>query len=117
MTYIFWALVVVVVVLLVMGYLFPLICVCEISMLPTFQDQEIIIGTRVFRRSKIKVGDIVIYHSPNNYRRIVIKRVAEIREGFIYCVGDNKMHSYDSRNYGWVPLKNVICKPLFKKGE
>lgn len=118
MTYhVFWALIVLVVVFLVLRYLFPLICVCETSMLPTFKDQEIIIGTRVFRRSNIKVGDIVIYHSPNNYKRIVIKRVVEIKEGFIYCVGDNRTNSYDSRNYGWVPLNNVICIPLFKKGE
>lgn len=95
----------------VLYYWFPIITVCEFSMLPTYHDKEIILGTRLFRR-KIKVGDIVIYRTPNNRKRIVIKRVAKIEDGFMYCLGDNPSQSYDSRNYGWVSLNDIVCKPI-----
>lgn len=99
----------------VLYYLFPVITVCETSMYPTYHDGEIILGTRLFCKNKVKKGDIVIYHAPNNYDRLVIKRVEEIKDNLMYCLGDNPDESYDSRNYGYVPLKNLVCKPIIQK--
>lgn len=95
-------------------YLFPVITVCGNSMYPTYHDHEIILGTRLFRKSKLKRGDVVMYHAPNDRNRIVIKRVDEVRKGagVMYCLGDNPEESYDSRSYGYVALSNAVCKPI-----
>ena len=94
---------------------FPLIQVVGDSMYPTYLDGEIIFGTRIYRKSKLKVGEVIVYHSPNE-NRIVIKRIADIKkfrgETFYYCLGDNADHSYDSRYYGSIPSKSIVCRVI-----
>ena len=84
-----------------------------------FLDGEIIFATRLYRKSKLKVGDVVVYYAPNEKRRIVIKRIAEIdtNVGVMYCLGDNADESYDSRVYGYVPLNRLICKPITQRKQ
>lgn len=98
----------------VLYHLFPIVTVCGDSMYPTFKDGEIILATRLFRKSKLKKGDVVIYHAPNDGRRVVIKRIDEINthSGVMYCLGDNSEVSYDSRVYGYVSLSKLVCKPI-----
>lgn len=95
-------------------YLFPVITVCGDSMYPTYCDGEIVFGTRLFRKSKLKRGDVVLFHAPNDRKRIVIKRIEEVRKGagVMYCLGDNPDQSYDSRMYGYIALSNAVCKPI-----
>ena len=94
-------------------HIFPLIQVVGDSMYPTYKDSEIIFGTRIYR--KIKVGDVIVYKSPNE-NRTVIKRVAEIKKFhgdlFYYCLGDNLDNSYDSRYYGSISSKSIVCKVI-----
>lgn len=94
-------------------YAFPLIEVCETSMFPTYDDGEIILGTRLFKKSKLKVGDVIVYrHGDRN----VIKRIADInldiRTGDLkfFCLGDNAKVSCDSREYGYISSKDLVCK-------
>lgn len=94
-------------------YAFPLIQVCETSMLPTYEDGEIVLATRLFKKSNLKVGDVVVYkHDDRN----VIKRIADIsldiRTGDLkfFCLGDNAKVSYDSREYGYISSKDLVCK-------
>ena len=114
---VFIIIVAVIVVLCVLYYLFPLIQVCGDSMYPTYLDGQVIIGCRLFRRKKRKVGEVVIYRSPEeNGRKIVIKRVAGVNVAFnqvtYYCLGDNSDHSYDSRYYGAISSENLVCRVL-----
>lgn len=103
----------------VIYYLFPVITVCGDSMFPTYCDGEIVFGTRIFCRSKLKRGDVVLYHAPNDKKRIVIKRIEEVREGagVMYCLGDNLDASHDSRFYGYVALSKVVCKPIKQRAK
>lgn len=96
--------------------LFPPIQVCGDSMYPTYLDGEIIFGTKLYLKSKLKKGDVILYRSPNE-NRIVIKRIDHIFKNekgdtTFYCLGDNSEHSYDSRNYGYVSSKKLVCKVI-----
>ncbi|PKA56971.1 Chloroplast processing peptidase [Apostasia shenzhenica] len=67
---------------------------------------------------KFSHGDVVIFHSPNNFKQIFVKRllalpgdliqvssdVVIIPEGHCWVEGDNSTHSYDSRSFGPIPL-------------
>ena len=94
---------------------FPIIQVCETSMMPTYKDGEIIVGTRIFKRSSLKIGDVIVFHSPDS-DRLVIKRIADVKkEGkdiLFFCMGDNIEKSYDSRSYGYISSETVVCRIL-----
>ena len=96
---------------------FPLFQVVGDSMFPTYQNGEVLWGTKFFKKSSLKIGDVVVYKAPTEDSEIVIKRIAHIKgnvlgEMFLYCVGDNEDVSYDSRYYGYVPVDRVLFKPL-----
>ena len=99
----------------VLYYLFPIIQVIGDSMFPTYLDQEFIFGRRLYLKSRLKKGDVVVYKSPDDNNRIVIKRIAYINrtlsgELVFYFLGDNSKCSHDSRDYGFVSHKNLVCK-------
>lgn len=105
----------------VIYYLFPLVNVCGSSMFPTYLDDEIILSTRLFRKHKIKVGDVIVFKHPYEKGRLLIKRVADLyydKKGklqSIYFLGDNSSDSYDSRNFGYVLTKDLVSKVLFSR--
>ena len=93
-------------------YLFPLIQIVGDSMFPTYKDSEVLVGTRLYRKSKLKVGDVILYHSPTD-KKVVVKRISKIHKNKtleFYCLGDNSDHSYDSRYYGYISSKAIVCK-------
>lgn len=97
-------------------YLFPPIQVIGDSMYPTYSDGEIIFGRRVYLKSKLKVGQVIVYTSPLD-DITVIKRIDSITEDFnghpmFYCLGDNSQCSHDSRDYGYVLSRNLVCKVI-----
>ena len=98
-------------------YLFPPIQVVGDSMFPTYYDQEVIFGRRIYSKSNLKVGDVIVYKAPYDPYRVVIKRISRIARNsygslMFYCLGDNSECSHDSRNYGFVPSKNLVCKVI-----
>ena len=113
-----------VILFIVLYYLFPLVQVVGNSMHPTYKDTEIIMGTRLYFKSRLKKGDVIVYHSPDG--RIVIKRIFKVMkdkvvlnktlfnrvETYYYCVGDNSEYSHDSRNYGYIDSKKLVCKVI-----
>lgn len=112
------------VIIAILYYLFPLIQVVGDSMHPTYCNNEIIVGIRFYRKSNLKKGDVIVYHAPDG--RIVIKRIDNIIKDkmvlnknlfnqvgtYYYCIGDNLDHSYDSRSYGYISSKEIVCKIL-----
>ena len=71
--------VLIVVVFAFLHHVFPLIQVIGDSMYPTYLDGEIIVGTKLYRKSKLKKGDVVLYQSPTD-DKTVIKRIDQIEK-------------------------------------
>lgn len=95
--------------------IFPIVEVVGDSMFPTYKDGEILLGTRLYKKSQLKVGDVILYRmNEEGDTRIVVKRIEKIREyrGDLqfFCVGDNSSVSFDSRYYGYVSSKQLVCK-------
>lgn len=112
-------LIVAVVALIVVGiyHYFPLIQVIGDSMYPTYKEGEILLGTRLYKKSNLKAGDVVLFRCSYDNNRIVIKRIDHIvtvnkEPKLFYFLGDNPEHSYDSRHYGYVSSKNLVCKVI-----
>ena len=88
-----------------------LLLVCGNSMNPTYKDGEYLFSLPT-SFNKIKEGDVLIFRTPYDQKRVVIKRVAlkctKTKE--LFFLGDNLDDSYDSRNYGFVPYKYVLGK-------
>lgn len=71
-------------------------------------------GNYVRRWRTPKSGDVVVFYTPLG--EIAVKRCGELLpEGDFYALGDNESQSYDSRNYGPVPYRNIIGKVLGAK--
>lgn len=99
----------------ILHHLFPVIQVVGDSMFPTYRDGEIIFGSKFYFKSKLKKGDVILYY-PNNDSKVVIKRIDDIKtiNGVLhfYCLGDNADYSYDSRAYGFISSKRLVCKVI-----
>lgn len=105
--------------LVLLTHLFPIVEVVGESMHPTYKNGEFILSFSFFRKKKIKIGDVLVFKAPYEMGevRILIKRVMGVRyEGekltALYLVGDNRDHSFDSRNYGYVDIDLVISKVI-----
>lgn len=59
-----------------------------------------------------KVGDIVIAKA-NDIE--VVKRITEVLEGKYKIVGDNRMQSTDSRNWGLLSKSSLKGKVIYKR--
>lgn len=90
------------------------------SMFPTYKEDNVLFCVPVPFKY-IKEGDVIIFIPPDEDDRVVIKRVESksSRTYSLFCLGDNSSDSHDSRDYGFVPYRNVLGKvyPQRKKGE
>ena len=100
----------VVIVLAVLYYLFPIIEVCGDSMYPTFKDGDIALGCRLFT---IKRNSVYVFNPPVG-QKYVVKRLTQISSttNKLFFEGDNPDHSYDSRMYGYISRDKVVAKCL-----
>ena len=98
-------------------FFFPVVQICGYSMFPTLTDGEFYLGRRIFNKSKCEIGEIYVYRPPyeDEQEKFVIKRLADIKDGKYFFLGDNAEDSYDSRYYGYVNSENVVAKLITGK--
>ena len=44
-----------------------------------------------------------------------MKNCHEVPQGYVFALGDNLSQSFDSRNYGFVPEKNILGKAICRR--
>ncbi|MBI5591514.1 MAG: signal peptidase I [Deltaproteobacteria bacterium] len=86
---------------------------------------RVITDKTAYQRMPPKRGDVIVFVYPDDRSKIYIKRIEALpgdiitREdgqketvphGSVYVLGDNRGQSTDSRNFGFVPLRDVIGK-------
>lgn len=98
-------------------FFFPVVKICGYSMFPTLTDGEFYLSKRVLNKSKCTVGDIYVFRPPyySEEEKFVIKRLADIKDGKYFFLGDNAEDSYDSRYYGYVNSDNVVAQLITRK--
>ncbi len=76
------------------------------SMEPTLKQGRVIVATSLFG---YKRGDVVVARVEE---RDIIKRITEINEGKFTLVGDNPVHSRDSRKFGEIGDKGILGRVI-----
>ena len=79
--------------------------VVGVSMLPTFRHGQIIVAST--NVDDVHVGDIVMVEHDGLEK---IKRVASLRPGGLFLLGDNSAASSDSRAFGWLDASALRAK-------
>lgn len=93
------------------------------------QDRVFLNKWSVRDKKKLKIGDVVVLISPRDPSKILIKRIVAmpgdtvlivetgetkiIDEGHCWVEGDNQMNSYDSNNFGQVPLGLIEARVCY----
>lgn len=85
-------------------------------------------GNVVVKRCAAIEGEMLEYSTESSYTLTVgakkyplteiqyhlMNQSHQVPKGTVLCIGDNAENSIDSRNYGFVPVKNVIGKIICK---
>lgn len=74
-------------------------------------------GDRLFvlpPRRQPRIGEVVVVRDPRDTTRLLLKRVAAVRDGQVTVMGDRRDHSTDSRYFGDVPLTDVVGRAAFR---
>jgi len=63
-------------------------------------DDKVIVNKKILNEDYVKGKGLAIY----------VFQKLKVPNGFIYVLGDNRLNSNDSRNFGFVPQENIIGK-------
>ncbi|MDC0932677.1 S26 family signal peptidase [Arcobacteraceae bacterium] len=89
--------------------MFKLFRVEGYSLFPLLKEGEVVLCSKLFSFSTIKVNDIVVFKKNNV---VMIKKVKEINSKGYFVQGENP-DSIDSRNFGELQKKEILYKVLF----
>lgn len=82
------------------------------SMAPTLRPGDRLVVRRWPRRAV--AGAMVVVADPREPRRLVVKRVEDVRAGVLTLLGDNPAASTDSRSWGAVPVAAVRGRVVYR---
>lgn len=80
------------------------------SMVPSLPPKTTIWGLKWFMT--VEPGDVIIF---KHQGREKIKRVHKVKDDELYVLGDFSEESTDSRDYGWIPLNDVLARVVHPK--
>ncbi|RBQ17731.1 S26 family signal peptidase [Spongiactinospora rosea] len=108
------------------------------SMQPTYSDGDRLLTVRFTRKAAPRPGQVVVLHNPQDRRpaSFLIKRVVAVAgqpvpkglpdgvvpggvvpQGHVLVLGDNPTRSYDSRNFGAIPVERLVAFVIRKMGH
>lgn len=65
-------------------------------------------------RRQPRIGEVVVVRDPREPTRLLLKRVAAVRDGEVTVMGDRRDHSTDSRYFGDVAIADVVGRAAFR---
>ena len=78
------------------------------SMLPTLKPgDQVLVDVKTHLRRSLRPSEIVLFRQPNG-ELLMAKRIQSIDKEGLWVCGDNESQSSDSRDFGRVPMANVI---------
>lgn len=99
-------------------FIFAPFIVWGISMQPVLQHGDYLIVDRSPRFRTPQPGEIIIFQNPSNPNEKLIKRISkkkfENNEYKFWVLGDNKQHSIDSRNFGYVNKNHIFGRVFLR---
>ena len=91
--------------------MFQLFKISGDSLYPYYKNGQRVVCRKVFKGTKIKVDDTVVFEK--DAYGMMIKRVSSIDNHTYFVEGTDPM-SIDSRNFGALKLKEIMYKVVFK---
>lgn len=93
--------------------MFRLLKVRGHSLYPDYRDGDYVLTARApFPSGKIKSGNVIVFRQP--VHGLLVKRVQKVLDdGTAFEVRGTQIDSTDSRNYGPVPLSQVLGKVIW----
>lgn len=82
------------------------------SMEPTLSDgEEVLVNTWRYHISNPHTHDIVLLRHPKT-KRVLIKRIVQVKNNQYFVKGDNARYSSDSREFGVITKKDILGKVI-----
>lgn len=83
------------------------------SMDPTFPHGTYVLASSLpYLFTTPKVHEVVVIRGPRD-KKYLVKRIAQIKKGSYFVIGDNKKESTDSRHFGLLKRHAIIGKVVY----